>query len=107
MEEAEAAMAEESKLAETGDLPPAEDEAVEATGGEPEENVPEEPKVVVSPPPKQASSPHLDEKTAAEIANAAPEQRRVLTAVRKALEINPDDNEPATSIVSSPSQVSG
>lgn len=51
-------------------------------------------------PQAPLTSPRFDEKTAAEIASTAPEQRRLLTAVRKALEVNPEDSEPITSIVS-------
>lgn len=45
-------------------------------------------------------SPQFDEKTAVEIASTAPEQRRLLTAVRKALEINPEESEHSSPIVS-------
>lgn len=91
-------MEEESKVAEGEDIPPVVEEPepvedVETTPTEESKDIPTKMNLTLSP--------RLDEKTVAEIASSAPEQRRVLTAVRKALELNPDEVDPQTSIVSS------
>ncbi|CAL8111626.1 unnamed protein product [Orchesella dallaii] len=83
LEEAEAAMDEESNMKST---------PAEATGTD-EEKPKEE-----TPSRQIPDQERLDEQTAVQIASTAPEQRRLLTAVRKALETNQDDSEPAASI---------
>lgn len=90
LEEAEAAIDEATKL----NFPELGDAAGEETE-EKEASIEEKPDET----PSQAVALSFDEKTAAEIAVTAPEQRRLLTAVRKALEVNPDDSEPFKSIV--------
>lgn len=90
LEEAEAAIDEATNLnlAQLNE-PRVEEETCEKEA--PAEDKPEE-------TPSQAVSLRFDEKTAAEIAITAPEQRRLLTAVRKALEVT-DESEPFKSIV--------
>ncbi|ODN02356.1 Cilia- and flagella-associated protein 36 [Orchesella cincta] len=87
LEEAEAAMEEESILK---SIPEG------ATGMDELKSNSEEPR---RPRPDQE---RLDEQTAVEIASTAPEQRRLLTAVRKALETNQDDSEPAAASIDIP-----
>ncbi len=92
LEEAEAAIDEATKLS----FPELDERAGEETD-EKEAEAPTEEKPEETP--SQAISLRFDdEKTAAEIAITAPEQRRLLTAVRKALEVT-DESEPFKSIV--------
>ena len=72
----------------TGKLSDSND-ATEETTEENNQTPPEEP----PPPNVSIDDVKVDEETAAEIASAAPEQHRILTAVRRALDSSTDDGE--------------